>query len=70
MWRLLQDQFLLTGRYKENLFFHIFRFSSPLLLLFFPAAERFSAAFLLEGKFHLKVESRKVRMGSQCQIKE
>lgn len=70
MWRQLQAKFLLEVRFKESLFFHTFKFSNPLLLLLFPAAERFSTDFLLGGKFHLNVERRNVRMGSQCQIKE
>lgn len=70
MWRQLQAEFLLAVRFKESLFFHTFKFSNPLLLLFFPAAERFSTDFLSGGKFHLDMERRKVRMGSQCQIKE
>lgn len=51
-----------ANRYKESVFFHTFKFSSTLLLLFFLAAERFSADFLLEGKFHLNVERREVRL--------
>ena len=64
MWTQLQAKFLLVIRFKESLFFHTFKSSNPLLLLFFPAD------FLLGGKFHLNMERRKVRMGSQFQIKE